>query len=60
MAVHNQYEHKTLIVTPGSAMVSAPIRGQLTPYVHRVRDLPFRLAADFSNTSSPADSYTGP
>ena len=56
MADHNQYEHKTLIVTPGSAMVSAPIRGQL--YMHG--DLPFRLPADFSNTSSPADSYTGP
>jgi len=56
MADHDQYEHQTLIVTPGSDMGSVPTRGQLTPYVHG--DLPFRVAADFSNISSPAYLYT--
>ena len=49
MADHDQYEHQTLIVTPGSDMGSVPTRGQLTPYVH---------GADFTDISSPAYLYT--
>ena len=52
MTDDKQYEYQTLIMTPGSDMVSVSTKGQLVPFVHV--DLPFRAAADFSNASSPA------
>ena len=52
MAAQEQHQFQTLVLNPGSNMVSASTGGQLVPYI--LSDLPFRVPADFSTATAPS------
>ena len=58
MAAQEQHQFQTLVLNPGSNMVSASTGGQLVPYI--LSDLPFRVPADFSTATGHSMSNTVP
>ena len=50
MASDEQFQ--TLVLKPGSNIVSVSSQGQLVPYI--LTDMPFRVPADFSMASVPS------